>query len=338
MGKNNSLFTNSPFLFNLVEDNLMAVLIITNNLDFVADSVINWIISFKKKVYRYNYEDFLKNATISYKLSNSKNVEMIINGDLIESGWLRKETDDYEKLYNLEKEFGFKDGYEFYKFLKKEASVTKQTFFNNKNIRWLCDYKSINVNKIEVLEIAQKCGLKTPKSLVTNNINSLVQFIENNSIEEFIVKSVGENLSIMYKNSTTIFQPVKSFTTSNMDFPNSFLPTLFQEKIEKQFDIRIFFLNGSFYSMAIDNKSTDSRLTNDSTRYFPYLLPKSIEKKITILMNKMNLNYGSIDLILDKKNYYHFLEVTPTGEFSFVSNNCNYNIEEKIANYLCYGS
>lgn len=317
----------------------MAVLIITDNLDFVADNVIDWIISFKKKVYRYTFEDLLKNSQVSYDLNCEKKLSMVIDGNQIESGWLRKETDNYKKLYELEKEFGFKDGYEFFKFLKKETTVLKQIFLNNKNLRWLCDFKTVNVNKIEVLEIAQKCGLKIPISIVTNNVDTLSNFINKNKIEKFIVKSVGENLSVMYKNKTSIFQPVKSFTINNIqEFPDHFLPTLFQEEINKKIDIRIFFINNSFYSMAIDSKSTDSRLTDDNTRYYPYLLPKQIERKLLKLMNKLNLNYGSIDLVVDKKSNYYFLEVTPTGEFSFLTNNCNYEIEEKIAKYLCYGS
>ena len=183
----------------------MAVLIITDNLDFVADNVIDWIISFKKKVYRYTFEDFLKNSQVSYDLNCEKKLSMVIDGNQIESGWLRKETDNYKKLYELEKEFSFKDGYEFFKFLKKETTVSKQIFLNNKNLRWLCDFKTVNVNKIEVLEIAQKCGLKIPISIVTNNVDTLSNFINKNKIEKFIVKSVGENLSVMYKNKTSIF-------------------------------------------------------------------------------------------------------------------------------------
>lgn len=321
------------FFFN------MAVLIITNNSDFVVDKVIDWIISFKKKVYRYNFDDFLKNAEIYYNFNSEKKLNIIIDGYQINSGWLRKDTENYKRLYELEKKFGFKDGYEFFKFLKKETSTTKQIFLNNNNLRWLCDYNSININKIEVLEIAQKLGLKIPISLVTNNIDALNKFINNNKIKSFVVKSVGENLSVMYKNKTNIFQSVKSFTIKDIqEFPNKFLPTFFQENIDKKIDIRVLFINNSFYSMAIDSKSTDSRLSDDNTRYYPYLLPKLIEKKLSFLMYKLNLNYGSIDLIFDKKNNYYFLEVTPTGEFSFLSNNCNYEIEEKIAKYLCYES
>lgn len=235
----------------------MAILIITDNLDYEVDNVINWIISFKKKVYRYTFDDLLKNAQITYDIDCENKLSIRIEGNLIESGWLRKEVDSYERLYELENEFDFKLGYELFKFIKKETSVSKQIFLSKNNFRWLCDYKSVNVNKIEVLEIAQKCGLNIPKSIVTNNLSNLRSFIKKN-------------------------------------------------KIDKRIDLRIFFINNSFYAMAIDAESVDCRMIDNNTRYYPFLIPKFIEKNLLLLMDRLNLNYGSIDLAVDKKNVITF--------------------------------
>jgi D-alanine-D-alanine ligase-like ATP-grasp enzyme len=51
-------------------------------------------------------------------------------------------------------------------------------------------------------------------------------------------------------------------------------------------------------------------------------------------MNKLDLNCGSIDMIVTPKNEYVFLEVNPVGQFGMVSYPCNYNLEKKIAEYL----
>ena len=52
-------------------------------------------------------------------------------------------------------------------------------------------------------------------------------------------------------------------------------------------------------------------------------------------MYKLELNSGSIDLILDKKNRFVFLEINPIGQFGMTSFPCNYSIEKEIAKYLC---
>jgi hypothetical protein len=39
-------------------------------------------------------------------------------------------------------------------------------------------------------------------------------------------------------------------------------------------------------------------------------------------------------MIVTPEGEYVFLEVNPTGQFGWVSDNCNYYLEEKIANHL----
>lgn len=51
-------------------------------------------------------------------------------------------------------------------------------------------------------------------------------------------------------------------------------------------------------------------------------------------MNSLNLNTGSIDLIVDTQDNYYFLEINPVGQFGMVSQPCNYYLEKKVAEYL----
>ena len=120
-----------------------------------------------------------------------------------------------------------------------------------------------------------------------------------------------------------------------------FFPSLIQEKIDKEFEIRSFYLEGNIYSMAIFSQNdtqtqTDFRHYNSQrpNRTIPYILPEIIQKKIALLMNKLNLICGSLDLIKSKDGNYVFLEVNPNGQFGMISKPCNYQLEKKIANFL----
>jgi glutathione synthase/RimK-type ligase-like ATP-grasp enzyme len=64
-----------------------------------------------------------------------------------------------------------------------------------------------------------------------------------------------------------------------------------------------------------------------------YKLPKEVEQKISILMNKLDLNCGSLDFIKSGNNFY-FLEINPIGQFLGLSYKTNSNLEKKIAEYL----
>lgn len=123
--------------------------------------------------------------------------------------------------------------------------------------------------------------------------------------------------------------------------PNCFLPSMIQKAIPKQFEVRVFFLMGECYSMAImsqDDKDTktDYRKYNfgNPNRFLPFQLPEDIKKKVVDLMARLSLNTGSIDFILTPENEYVFLEVNPTGQFGMVDYSCNYGLHEKVANLL----
>lgn len=51
-------------------------------------------------------------------------------------------------------------------------------------------------------------------------------------------------------------------------------------------------------------------------------------------MNSLDLDSGSIDMIVDSSLTYYFLEVNPIGQFEMVSMPCNYNLEKLIAEEL----
>src|SRR5690606_31908398 len=118
-------------------------------------------------------------------------------------------------------------------------------------------------------------------------------------------------------------------------------PTLVQEYIQKQFEIRIFFFLNKIYSMAIfsqrDKKtSIDFRNYNkeNPNRFVPFALPSNILKKIEHFIKKKRMSSGSIDLILNEKGDFVFLEINPQGQFNWVSEYCNYYIEKDIAELL----
>jgi len=48
-------------------------------------------------------------------------------------------------------------------------------------------------------------------------------------------------------------------------------------------------------------------------------------------MKALNLESGSIDLILDKSGNIYFLEINPVGQFGMTSVPTNYYLEKKVA-------
>ncbi len=197
------------------------------------------------------------------------------------------------------------------------------------------------VNKLIVLEYAKEIGLDIPIYSVLSTKSELYKFyIDARSKEQNIItKPMAEGVYAFSENfgyySYVERVKEKDFKT----IPDKFFPSFFQVEIKKKYEVRVFYLNGKCYSMAILSQDsvyteTDFRkpiLNNHINRKVPYILPKFIEDKIGLLMDKMLLNTGSLDLIVSSDNKYYFLEINPVGQILMTSVPCNYYLDKKVA-------
>ena len=325
-------------------------------MDVSTDKVMDWLNCFGKVVLRINstdFQEFVKNVSIS---NESSTIHFFFRGlsfteEDIEAVWFRRhaytfnqndsEIDlidgnssynlkgtNYEVVsQNLQQEFNTVRDYVFYR-LQKKTIV-------------LGHWKENHENKLKVLDLAVKFGLNIPSSKVITRVKELNEEFDKSS--KLITKSLSYAPGIFLEELKT---PISSFTTKLSDFKDKvksehFFWSLVQKEIEKEIEIRVFYLNGNCYSMAIFSQSsketsTDFRNydTNRPNRTVPYQLPEDIEDKLILLMNELQLNTGSIDLLLDKNDNYIFLEINPVGQFGMVSMPCNYFLEKRIAEYL----
>lgn len=123
--------------------------------------------------------------------------------------------------------------------------------------------------------------------------------------------------------------------------PERFSPRLVQHYLDKSFELRIFFLCGQLFAMALlpqakEQELIDSRLylAEDVYRLVPYLVPDAIREKLVALMARLGLDTGSIDLVVTADDRHVFLEVNPTGQLDWLSQALGANIERKIAEHL----
>jgi len=199
----------------------------------------------------------------------------------------------------------------------------------------------MDLNRLVVLDMAQKIGLNTPRFEVITSSSQLenAQKSMGGVVTKAIVNGVYDVVGNERYYTYTELVP-DNFVNPSEDTP--FAPSLITALINKQFEIRSFFLDGNFYSMAIFSQGSektkiDYRIAPPSVE-IPYQLPEDIETKLTELYKQLNLNTGSADLIVNEAGEYVFLEINPVGQFGMTSVPCNYNLEEKIANFLTNGT
>ena len=193
------------------------------------------------------------------------------------------------------------------------------------------------LNKLSTLELAKKNDMLIPKYEIISNSNQ-ISLRDSRIISKSIVEGVYE---VIDNNS---FYTYTEELVGELDENVNLFPSLIMELIEKELEIRTFYIEGKFYSMAIfsqssEQTSVDFRKYNltKPNRTELYKLPAQIEEKLHRIFIELELNTGSIDMILDKKGDYYFLEINPVGQYDMVSRPCNYNLDYVIAKYLKNG-
>ncbi|MCW3103434.1 MAG: peptide maturase, grasp-with-spasm system [Bacteroidetes bacterium] len=326
------------------------VIIISNAEDRSTDEVISWLKYDGQEVLRINSSDRIMIHHISFEPETeiifSVNGGKEISSLQISAYWYRRGSKK-ELFAQQDIRLSSPELQSLIMNYLKDANLVLADFFfyilENTASRIGAIDKAIN-NKLVHLKIAKELNIRIPSTLITGSRGRLKTFGEGKSI---ISKSVSNGF--FYEedhpegNSRDTFGLYANEIKEADTLPESFFPSLVQETIYKKFELRIFYLKGKFYSMAIfsqRNKKTavDFRKYDDTHPNYtvPFELPNFIRRKLQRLMNAICLDTGSIDMIYGNDSNYYFLEVNPIGQFGMVSYPCNYYLERVIAKTLSH--
>lgn len=308
-----------------------------------VDNVCHWLKYLNKKfflVYENDTIEFIYTSLHSkefiFKINNS-----IFKSSTIEGIWFRKIPFNLTEISSPVVVNNPILNSVFKTYINLELNTLSE-YLNivcHENLKTLGSSKTLYVNKLMQLFYAQKVGLKIPQSEIITNLNDFsLKFGDSNAITKGIYDTFLFNTG-SYVGSSKISQI--NLKDINEWGTKKSIPSLFQLYIEKVFEIRSFYFNGNFYSMAIFSQSNEKTKIDfrnydmaKPNRMVPFILPAQIESKLREILNYLSIDTGSFDLIYGIDDEYYFLEVNPVGQFDFLSGMCNYNIEKIISNYF----
>ncbi|REC78144.1 hypothetical protein DRF60_09725 [Chryseobacterium elymi] len=307
------------------------ILIISKSTDTTTELVASWLKKLKVPFYIVN-ENIYWNVLIDYE----NNIIQIGGNDLkkFKVIWFRKYPDTlqeiqknsiYKKLYKSIINFSLEESKAFREYLFYELKKL--------NIPWLTKPFNLIQNKIIQARMAKERGILTPKSFIVNNKKDILKLIGDG--KEYITKPFENCIHLRYKNNIIPMKTVVINSHYNI-LPETFRPALIQERINKKFELRIFYLLGRFYATRVmddDNSEVDHRVSiiADNGRFEIYELPKDIKSKLSMLLDDLDLNCASIDMIVNNNDEFIFLEINPTGQFTYHSVFNNTYLEIEIA-------
>lgn len=322
-----------------------------------TEFVMDWLEALGASCVRLNGEDVDGQCGVSLRLSTAGAELLLDDGDgygngedgtlpldRIDAAWYRRwqshqrhgATEMVDRRHGIEQQARI----DLYRHLNIEGrKLSEMLYAHLAKVPWLNSPASASPNKLLVLERAAAAGLEIPATLVTTRRSEVEAFAAAHG--ELITKPIGEAHSF-YLNGEYHSLHTQAVTAADIAaFPAVFPASLFQERLDKKYELRAFYLAGECHSMAIfsqrDPKTQlDFRNYNFAhpNRNVPYRLSAAAAASIDTLMRGLGLGTGSLDLVRTTDGRLVFLEVNPNGQFTMVSRPCNYHLERKVAETL----
>lgn len=322
----------------------MIIVISQHTSEHTTDHVIDWLNYYGEKFYRFNGIESLYELTYySGQKHSGLSSESELHKLLQDSSniiwyrrWMAKEY--YYIIGEISDSISLNRTVADY--VQQESNVLRKYLLEKVYYKkMLSDFNQLAINKLNVLEVANRAGLLIPEGIVSSSKKKLIEFFVR--YPKVIVKNLSDPTFIQYNKQ--FYATYTSILNEELiaKLPDVFFPSLVQEYIEKLFEIRVFYLDKKFFSMAIFSQENEKTKVDfrkydfyRPNRNVPYRLPLYVEAQLQQIMEELHLNCGSIDLIKTPDNKYYFLEINPIGQFGMVSEPCNYFLEEKVAQWL----
>lgn len=208
-----------------------------------------------------------------------------------------------------------------------------------KDKKWLPPYEACEPDKLSVLNLAGRLGIRVPRTKILNNKKDLLDFYR--KMPGGLITKPISHAHYIQQGANTWMTFTKKLSPGDLEeIPETFFPSLFQEHIPARYELRVFYLDGEFFPAAMIGKSPGQEISDikyqrmtGKVHYLPYQLRTDESRRLHRLMQGLSLNTASIDL-LKCGGELILLEVNPAGQFLYESARCNWYLEKKIAEWL----
>ena len=235
-------------------------------------------------------------------------------------------------------------------FAQQELSHVFNGILNCNSAAWVShpDFIKRASFKPEQLFSALNLGFLIPETLITQDVDKALAFFKkfDNGIiykvlsDPLLAASKIEDSEIINPNFSVYKATLTTLITEKeIKFIDSIksCPCQFQRLIHKKYDVRIVIIGKKIFGVRIlsqEYKETkiDWRDYTVDLKYLPLDIPIHVKEKCFDFIKLYNLNFSTLDFIVDEDDNYYFLENNPNGQFLFIEENCP---EIHLADAMC---
>ncbi len=320
------------------------VLILTNTRDDSAGPVVDQLRSMNQPFVRFDTEKFPEEDLISIRLDGEYKTGSItcsgVEVDIasIKSIWWRRPT-------KARLQYDTHPGY--MEFIRDESEIALWSFYSLfSDVFWmnhpLVGSRLLEHNKLYQLKIASMLGLKTPRTLVTNNPLDVLTFVKKEG-KAAAIKILKGNFFSREREEENLFVFTQQITEDVVKTHFDELrmaPVMIQEYVQKAIELRVTIVGEKVFTCAIHSQGSER--TKDDWRRYDFanvkheihVLPAEIQEKLIALLKFWGLTYGACDLILTPSGEYVFLEINANGQWYWIEQLTGMPIAKTIAEAL----
>ncbi len=323
------------------------ILIVTNKNDEHADRIVSVLDELGEHTCRFNTEAFPLRiaATLSCSGASLKIPTRVAeNSGLVDlnevkSVWYRRPTPPLIPDRKTE------EGYA--RFIKNESETALWSLYTTLDAFWInqpLSHRLLERNKLLQLKKAALVGLTVPDTIITNDPDVLLGFADAHGGVVAIKLLKGD--WFRERNSEipllVFTQRVASDQIREHYEDIKLTPILAQQYIEKALELRVTIVGEKTFACAIHSQDSEHTRTDwrdydlEHVKHEPFELPDEVRVKLGAFMEKCNLSYGAIDIIVTPEDEYVFLEVNPSGQWLWIEELTGMPISKTLAELLAY--
>lgn len=311
------------------------LLILTSEKDFAADFLIVELLKRQLPYFRMNAEDLGERADYLFALDRDEFVREITVGPKtlklsdVTAVWYRR------ALHPLASG-QFTPAVR--KFVSGELRHLATGIALNPEVVWVnpIDRVTIAEHKLYQLQVAQREGLRVPRTLVSRDISKLRSFAAGNS-SGTICKPIFHGLFSDGAFRYSVYTRRVSPDTLDAESVSA-CPVFLQEEISRRSDVRATFIGPQSFVADIrgDEQLVDWREPKNDVGYSISSLSEDVERRCRAMMTRLGLLYGAFDFIRTPEGELVFLEVNPTGEWAWLEDRLGFPMRNAFVEIL-YG-
>jgi hypothetical protein len=217
------------------------------------------------------------------------------------------------------------------------------------DVFWVSDYNSIQRagRKPMQLDAAARLGFCIPETLFTSDSLAAEDFLKRQ--KTCIVKPLAYRSMLTEEGVPKPFLTRQIHYKDKINFSGLYLaPSIFQQAIDVDFELRVTVVGDKVFTGAITTTglSGSTPYRDYKLGYLesgakvvikPYELPQDIADKCVAHARALNLSFSAIDLLVDKKGVFWFLENNPNGQWAFIEKETGAPIGKAFADLLQKG-